>query len=1072
MKTILYALVLLMLSCGFGYAQVNHQQPLFHQVTGTVEFDGALPSVPSDAPVFTVDRNVHAMLRQSVPIGGVTTLQFVLVNGQSVTLDLERFEVFTPDAQLRIMSDVGPENIARPSSLLLKGSVREYPGSHVVLAVYPTCAFGRIETGRETYHLAQLPSKHYALSNQVHPETVVCIVLPHNAVHPPEPWICSATDPVSIRRVQQPGKKTSSVQASLKQILVALEGDTPYYQDHGNSATAATEYAEAVIAAVSEIYVRELGAAIKINSWTLWTTTDPYPGTTSSSLLTQFRSYWRNNHRNVNRTVAHLFSGINNIGGVAYLDGLCNTSEGYGVSGLNSNVTYPRTTYAWDTDVAAHELGHNVGSPHTHSCTWTPAIDSCYTAEGSCFTGTKPVKGTIMSYCHLTVQGKELTFHPKCIELMSDFIASAECMPQSEVPVANAGEDMVLCGAQEIQLQGSVSGGVEPYRVRWSPGQDMDDSTSLTPTLTVSTTTSFILTVFDDQNYISVDTVHVVVNPDVQATMPAEYNVCKGNSVTIVATITGGTNPKTYTWNVNGVNVPSTTNVYTFTPDVNSEVYLDVVDAKGCYAQAMTNVYVNPLPRVQIAGPVDSVCATQITRLKPTVTGGTPPFTYRWRNVGGVLPESSDSLIVSPDSTETYWITVTDSKGCADSASATVKVYNLRFSATPATLDIGSLGACQTVADSWVTITNTGSLPVVIEAITAKTVTATSKDFPVTVMPGTNHLLPIQISMPLVSPISDTLVIQEKVCGVTQKVALVGRRGEFTVSQNVISQPGINVVSCTSVSNTTVLITVDNQTGKALSILRAKSRIPGAFVQVPGAPVIVGAGQKSDVTLILRTSIPEGTLTDTLDIVFQAENCTSEIACLITLNGISTTMTMPDTLRFTDPVTPGLDDQTKDVQIVPDLGSISQAVVQNVTVTGPFSSSLTAGTPLVHADPLDVTITFHPSRMTGDGLAKGALRYSVDSCTDAYVMELEGIRGTVSVHEYTNTKVAIWYSGGSVYCSEPTMLITVYDLRGMQVAHGSCGASGLKVEHCAAGVYGVVASDREGSNYVHTILIQ
>ena len=55
-----------------------------------------------------------------------------------------------------------------------------------------------------------------------------------------------------------------------------------------------------------------------------------------------------------------------------------------------------------------HEIGHNLGSPHTHACNWNgdnTAIDGCGPASGNnegC-DGPLPTEtgGTIMSYCHL-----------------------------------------------------------------------------------------------------------------------------------------------------------------------------------------------------------------------------------------------------------------------------------------------------------------------------------------------------------------------------------------------------------------------------------------------------------------------------------------------------------------------------------------------------------------------------------------------------------------------------------------------------------------------------------------------
>jgi hypothetical protein len=81
-------------------------------------------------------------------------------------------------------------------------------------------------------------------------------------------------------------------------------------------------------------------------------------------------------------------------------------------------------TYSWTVEVITHELGHLLGSPHTHRCVWNgnnTAIDNCAgvaigtSAEGySCMTTPPTVpstteKGTIMSYCHL-VSGVGISF--------------------------------------------------------------------------------------------------------------------------------------------------------------------------------------------------------------------------------------------------------------------------------------------------------------------------------------------------------------------------------------------------------------------------------------------------------------------------------------------------------------------------------------------------------------------------------------------------------------------------------------------------------------------------------------
>jgi hypothetical protein len=116
-----------------------------------------------------------------------------------------------------------------------------------------------------------------------------------------------------------------------------------------------------------------------------------------------------------NGDLAHLAAlGGSNLGGVAWLDVLCFPSYGYAYSNISASYnTVP--TYSWTIEVMTHEMGHNLGSSHTQSCSWPGgAIDNCYTTEGGCPRGPAPTNGgTIMSYCHLTSYGSECHNHAK-----------------------------------------------------------------------------------------------------------------------------------------------------------------------------------------------------------------------------------------------------------------------------------------------------------------------------------------------------------------------------------------------------------------------------------------------------------------------------------------------------------------------------------------------------------------------------------------------------------------------------------------------------------------------------------
>ena len=188
-----------------------------------------------------------------------------------------------------------------------------------------------------------------------------------------------------------------------KTVRVAMECDFAFYQSRGSSVQATADYVIAFFNQVATLYANE-NVAIEVSEIFVWTQTDPYAGQTSTSnILTSFRA---NKGTSYNGDLCHFLTTRNVGGGVAYVDVLCNRSYAFGVSMVYSYYNnFP--SYSWTIEVVTHELGHNLGSPHTHSCSWQGGpLDNCYTPEGSCTTGPAPSNGgTVMSYCHLTSYG-------------------------------------------------------------------------------------------------------------------------------------------------------------------------------------------------------------------------------------------------------------------------------------------------------------------------------------------------------------------------------------------------------------------------------------------------------------------------------------------------------------------------------------------------------------------------------------------------------------------------------------------------------------------------------------------
>src|SRR5581483_8408026 len=102
--------------------------------------------------------------------------------------------------------------------------------------------------------------------------------------------------------------------------------------------------------------------------------------------------------------MVHFVSGKSVQGGIAYVGTVCDAQYGFGVSQVFGGFDLSYPSQICDVLVAAHEMGHNLGSPHTHC--YNPPVDECYNQGSGCYSG--PVvasRGTVMSYCHLLAGG-------------------------------------------------------------------------------------------------------------------------------------------------------------------------------------------------------------------------------------------------------------------------------------------------------------------------------------------------------------------------------------------------------------------------------------------------------------------------------------------------------------------------------------------------------------------------------------------------------------------------------------------------------------------------------------------
>ena len=142
-------------------------------------------------------------------------------------------------------------------------------------------------------------------------------------------------------------------------------------------------------------------------------------------------------------------------------------------------------------------------------------------------------------------------------------------------------------------------------------------------------------------------------------------------------TASGGTPPYTYSWTptagldnpniANPIASPATTTTYTVTVTDQSVPFQEKSDSvtitvnQEVIANAGEDKSINPGESITIGG-------------NPTVSGGTPPYTYSWQPTDTLDNPTGPNPTATPTATTTYTVTVTDAIGCPDTDEVKVSV--------------------------------------------------------------------------------------------------------------------------------------------------------------------------------------------------------------------------------------------------------------------------------------------------------------------------------------------------------------------------------------------------------------
>jgi hypothetical protein len=345
----------------------------------------------------TILRLDRGMARQilDTKLGNITlALQTEKIG--TAELELVKVDIYTPDFSVVTSSSNG-EPVKYEEGAHYRGVVKGHPGSLAAVSVFANEVMGLFSTPEEgNFVLGRLGGKN---TNDDH------ILYSQDDLKEKQTFSCGTSDDGGVSSLSDLEEPQSHASRCVK---IYVEADYNMFVNKG-SVTGVTNYVTGFFNQSAALFANE-GIPITISELFVWNKPSPYTqytGSDSGTLLNAFRTF-----RSVfNGDFGHLISFRSNTGGIAVLNAYCRGSydrRAYsGIFDFFNNVP----AYSWTVNVFTHEMGHLMGSKHTHACAWNgngTAIDGCgptydpqYT-EGSCPPGPIPEDGgTIMSYCHL-----------------------------------------------------------------------------------------------------------------------------------------------------------------------------------------------------------------------------------------------------------------------------------------------------------------------------------------------------------------------------------------------------------------------------------------------------------------------------------------------------------------------------------------------------------------------------------------------------------------------------------------------------------------------------------------------
>ncbi len=246
-----------------------------------------------------------------------------------------------------------------------------------------------------------------------------------------------------------------------------------------------------------------------------------------------------------------------------------------------------------------------------------------------------------------------------------------------------------ICQGDAVTLEANSSTGGQVTYTFYDQATGGTSAGTSPVTVSPSVTTTYYLEVSNEFFCLS-DSVRtqvtIVVNPTPTAATVSITNdtICSGDTTLITASgSTGGTiSYNFYDQSTGGTYIG--TSPLSVSPSTTTTYYLEIINAEGCLSSSTrtpVTITVNSLPLpATVTVTDDTLCQGDQTIIDATGTSSQTSYNFYDSSVGGTLIGPAP-ITVSPGSTTTYYLEVTNVYGCTSSSSRTPVIITVHSSA-------------------------------------------------------------------------------------------------------------------------------------------------------------------------------------------------------------------------------------------------------------------------------------------------------------------------------------------------------------------------------------------------------